>query len=226
MTSYNVAQAVFRRWWVLLSALATTVLLALALTSSAPLYWARYDLNLVAPDRSGGVYSRTSAPSGVIPVAGVLQVLVGGNHPEPKAATDHPPIFGLRDRTGVQVVAKDNGSQWSPGYVGALSVQIAELSTAEVNEQAASFDARVAAALKQVQDRQGVPRVARITVEAPGVIEVVEVSPAKTRARVGVMVLGAALSLVATIRVDRWLIRRGGPRSRASRSASLRSAPA
>jgi hypothetical protein len=181
---------------------------AVSFAPSPPVYWAHYDLNLVAPDRSGEVYSRTSAPAGVTPMAGVLAVMLGGNHGEPRAATQSAPIFGLRDRVGVQVLAKDKGFQWSRDYVAALSIQIAEPSAAAVGEQAAALAKRVRATLTAVQDQQGVARPTRITMEEPAAIDIVEVFPARTRAVAGALVLGTAGSMVLTVAVDRWLLRR------------------
>lgn len=212
MTSYDVAQAMVRRWWVLLTATGATVLFALSYAPSPPTYWGRYDLNLVAPDRSGEVYSRTSAPVGVTPMAGVLEMMLSGNHTEPKAATQSAPIFGLRDRTGVEVLAKDNGFQWSRDYVAALSVQIAEPSAAEVDEQAAELARRARAALTTVQDQEGVARATRITLEVPSAIEVVEVSPARTRSVLGALTLGTTFSIWLTVLVDRRLSPRRRPR--------------
>ena len=224
MTAYDVAQAMVRRWWVLVMALVATAVFALSFAPSSPVYWARYNLNLVAPDRSGAVYSRTSAPSGVTPMAGILVAMLGGNHPEPQAATQSAPIFGLRDRTGVEVLARDKGSQWSRDYVAALQVQIAEPSTAEVNAQAASLAKRARAALTEIQDQQGVARATRITLEEPSAIEVVEVFPARTRAIAGAVILGTALSLVLTVTVDRWLLRRSRSRAQVGRPRRLNAA--
>jgi hypothetical protein len=221
MTSYDVAQAVARRWWLLLLALGVTVVGAAAFAPSSPTYWARYDLSLVAPDRSGAVYSRTSAPEGVTPVAGVLEVLLEGNSAEPAAATQSAPIFGLRNRTGVQVLAKDKGFQWSRDYVAALSIQIAEPTSAAVSQEAAALARRVRAALTTVQDQQDVPRATRVTLEEPSAIEVVPVYPARTRALVGAVALGGAASLVLTVAVDRWLLRRHRARVPVGRTRPL-----
>jgi hypothetical protein len=208
MTSDDVAQAVLRRWWVLLIALGVTVLLMRALAPAPPVYWARYDLNLVAPDRSGEVYSRISAPPSVTALAGVLEVLLGGNDMGPQAATQTVPIFGLHNRTGVQVLAKDRGFQWSRDYVAALAVQIAAPTADEVDRQAAALLDRARATLATVQDQYGVPRASQVTLEEPSAIEIVRVYPAGTRAMVGLALLGVGLSLILTVTVDRLLLRR------------------
>ena len=115
MTAYDVARAMVRRWWVLVMALGATAVFALSFAPSSPVYWARYNLNLVAPDSSGAVYSRTSAPSGVTPMAGILVAMLGGNHPEPQAATQSAPDLrsprphrgrGARPGQGLPVVSR------------------------------------------------------------------------------------------------------------------------
>lgn len=212
MTTYEVTQALLRRWWVVTTGLGLTLFFVLTSVPATPIYWARYDLNLVAPDRSGEVYSRTSAPEGVTPVAGVLEVILGGNHAEPRAATQAAPIFGLRPRTGVEVSAKDKGFQWSRDYAAALAVQIAEPSRAEVLSNAESLARRARWALKSIQDQQGVAQSARLTLEEPDVIEIVEIYPARTRAMAGALLLGTCLSLVLAVLLDRLLARRRAPR--------------
>lgn len=220
MTSYDVLQAVLRRWWVMLVVLGATVVVASAFKAS-PVYWARYDLNLVAPDRSGEVYSRTTAPTGVTAMAGILEVMLSGNHAEPQAAQQTAPLFGLRDHRGLQVLAKDKGFQWSRDYVAALSVQIAEPSAAEVDAQATALAERARTTLAAFQDQQGVPTASRITLEEPSAIEVVELYPARTRASVGAILLGTSLAVALSVGVDRWLLRRGRVRARVRRQQTL-----
>ena len=220
MTSYDVVQAVLRRWWVLFVVMGATALIA-STFSAAPVYWARYDLNLVAPDRSGEVYSRTSAPTGVTALAGILEVMLSGNHPEPRAAQQSAPIFGLRNRVGVQVLAKDKGFQWSRDYVAALSVQIAEPSDAQVNAEAAALAERARATLATFQDQQGVPTDSRVTLEEPSALEVVEIYPARTRATAAAVLLGGSLAVALAVGVDRWLLLRRRARARSRRSPNL-----
>ena len=105
--------ALFRRWWFLLAALGASALVVWTSIQGPATYWTSDDLNLVAPDRSGEVYSRQDAPAGVIPVAGVLEILLAGTTPGPGAATQQVPIFGLDHRYGVDIRAKDKGLQWS-----------------------------------------------------------------------------------------------------------------
>ena len=220
MTSYDVGQAVLRRWWVLFVVMGATALIA-STFSAAPVYWARYDLNLVAPDRSGEVYSRTSAPTGVTALAGILEVMLSGNHPEPQAAQQSAPIFGLRNRVGVQVLAKDKGFQWSRDYVAALSVQIAEPSDAQVNAEATALAERARATLATFQDQQGVPTDSRVTLEEPSALEVVETYPARTRATAAAVLLGGSLAVALAVGVDRWLLLRRRARARSRRSPNL-----
>lgn len=208
MTSDDVAQALVRRWWVLLLALAATAVVLRGLAPAPAVYWARYDLNLVAPDRSGESYSRISAPPSVASLAGVLEVLLGGNDRGPQAATQSVPIFGLHNRTGVQVLAKDQGRQWSRDYVAALAVQIAEPTPEAVERQVETLADRARATLAEIQDEHGVPRAGQVTLEEPSAIETVRVYPAGTRALVGGVLLGVGLSLVLTVTVDRLLRRR------------------
>ncbi len=208
MTSYDVAQALARRWWVLALGLVATFSFALTHAPYPTIYWARYDLHLVAPDRSGEVYSRTTAPSGVTPVAGVLEVMLDGNRAGPQAATQSVPIFGLRYRTGVEVQAKDKGFQWSRDYVAALAVQIAEPTREAVMARAADLAVEARAALRDIQDREGVPRPTRVVLEEPSAIDVTEIYPARTRAMAGAIILGSGLSVVITVVLDRWLMRR------------------
>lgn len=208
MTPYEVAQALLRRWWAVVAGLAITGTFAVTYSPHEPVFWARYDLQLVAPDQSGEVYSRTAAPTGVTPVAGVLEVLLGGNHAAPQPATQAAPIFGLRPITGVQVQAKDKGYQWSRDYVAALDVQIAEPTREEVLAQAASLARNARSALSSIQDREGVRHRTRVTLEEPSAIEITEVYPARTRAMAGIVVLGSALTIVLAVALDQWLLRR------------------
>lgn len=215
MTSYDVALVLFRRWWFLLAALAATVLIVLTSVRGPAIYWTTYDLNLVAPDRSGEVYSRQTAPAGVTPVAGVLEILLAGNHPGPGAATQQVPIFGLDHAYGVDVRAKDKGLQWSRDYVAALTVQISEPSREQVLSHVDELAQRAQDALRTVQDDQAVPQRARLRLDEPQAIQVVEIGPSKIRAAAGGMILGVGCSIVLTILLDRLLVRRAPRRLRA-----------
>ena len=214
MTSYDVALALWRRWWFLTAALAATGLVVLMVVRGPVVYWTTYDLNLVAPDRSGEVYSRQDAPAGVTPVAGVLEILLAGNHPAPGAATQQVPIFGLRQTYGVDVRAKDKGLQWSRDYVAALTVQISQPSRDEVLSHAADLAVLAHETLREAQDDQAVPADARLRLEEPQAIQVTEIGPSKIRAAAGGMALGVALSLLLTVLLDRLLTHRTSRRPR------------
>lgn len=208
MTSYDVAVALVRRWWFLLPALAATVLIVLTSVRTPPIYWTTYDLNLVAPDRSGEVYSRQNAPAGVIPVAGVLEILLAGNHPGPGAATQQVPIFGLGTTYGVDVRAKDKGLQWSRDYVAALTVQVSEPSRQQVLQRVEALARQAHEALQTAQDYQSVPQRARLQLDEPQAIQVVEIGPSRIRAAAGGLLLGIGSSVLLTVLLDRLLVRR------------------
>jgi hypothetical protein len=214
VTSYDVVLALFRRWWILLPSLAVSALVVWTSIQAPAIYWTSYDLNLVAPDRSGQVYSRQDAPAGVIPVAGVLEILLAGNHPGPGAATQQVPIFGLDHRFGFDVRAKDKGLQWSRDYVAALTVQISEPTRAEVLARADELEQQAREALRTVQDDQDVPQDFRLSLDEPQAIQVLEIGPSKIRAAFGGMVLGVAGSIMLTILLDRLLVRRHARRLR------------
>ena len=214
MTSYDVALALGRRWWFLAAALAATGFVVLSAVRGPVIYWTTYDLNLVAPDRSGEVYSRQHPPAGVTPVAGVLEILLAGNHLAPGAATQQVPIFGLRQTYGVDVRAKDKGLQWSRDYVAALTVQISEPSREQVLSRADELALLAHRTLREAQDDRSVPPAARLRLEEPPAIQVTEIGPSKVRAAAGGMVLAVALSLVSTVLLDRLLAYRRSRRPR------------
>ncbi|MDN5746802.1 MAG: hypothetical protein L0H31_17050 [Nocardioidaceae bacterium] len=208
MTSYDIAVALLRRWWLLAIGVVLTGTLATLISQSPPIYWTTYDMNLVAPDRSGAAYSRTPAPYGVTPVAGVLEVLLAGNHDAAAAATQEVPIFGLDHEFGFDVRAKDKGLQWSRDYVAALTVQISAPSREAVLSQVEGLGQRAQAELRTLQDDQEVPPEARLTLEEPEAVDIVKISPSYIRAVAGTVVLGLGSSVVATITLDRWLLAR------------------
>ena len=208
MTSYDVVSALLRRWWFLLAVFAAAVVAVGMVLVRPPIYWASYDLNLVAPDGSGEVYSRENPPAGVTPVAGVLEILLSGNHPGPGAATQEVPIFGLEHRYGVDVRAKDKGLQWSRDYVAALTVQISEPTREAVLARADSLAGQAREALVTVQDDHAVPMDSRLVLDAPQAIQVVEIQPSRMRAAAAGAVLALGASIVSTILLDRRLLRR------------------
>ena len=216
MTSYGVVSALVRRWWVLLAALAATAVVVGLLVQRPALDWTSYDLNLVAPDRSGEVYSREDAPSGVIPVAGVLEILLAGNHPGPGAATQQVPIFGLDHHYGVDIRAKDKGLQWSRDYVAALTVQIAEPSREQVLARVEELAQQAHAALRTVQDEHGVPEAQRLTLDEPQAIQVLEIGPSRIRSAAAGLAVGTGASVVLTVLADRLLLRRRRRRAAAA----------
>lgn len=208
MTSYEVARALLRRWWVVVGGLVVTVAFVSTHAPAAPLYWARYDLFLVAPDQSGEVYSRTAPPASVTSLATLLEVLLDGNKPAPRAASQDVPVFGLSARPGVEVQAKDTGFQWNRDYSAALAVQIAMPSSNEVRREASVLAREARLNLKQIQDQQGVSRKQRVTVEEPSAIDVTKVTPAPTRAAAGALILGSALTVLLAVRIDRLILTR------------------
>lgn len=214
MTSYDVAMALLRRWWALTMGIVLTFGLAALGAQSAPMYWTTYDMNLVAPDRSGAAYSRAAAPYGVTAVAGVLEVLLAGNPTGAVAATQEVPIFGLDHEYGFDVLAKDKGLQWSRDYVAALTVQISGPSREAVLTQSEVLDRRALTGLRDIQDDRKVPAQERLTLEVPEAVEILEIKPSHPRALVGTVVLGLGLSVCFTVLIDGALTARRRPRLR------------
>lgn len=214
MTSYDVAVALLRRWWVLVIGIALTCGVVALGARSAPIYWTSYDLNLVAPDRSGAAYSRAAAPYGVTAVAGVLEVILAGNPTGKAPATQQVPIFGLEHKSGFDVEAKDKGLQWSRDYVAALTVQISAPSSDAVLAQVDEIGARAENGLSEIQDDQEVPTKQRLTLEKPEAVEILEIKPSYIRAFVGAVVLGLGASVCLTVVIDRRLTARRRPRPR------------
>lgn len=208
MTSYDVVSALVRRWWFFLAVLGAGVVALGLVVLRPPVYWATYDLNLVAPDRSGEVYSRENPPAGVTPVAGVLEILLSGNHPGPRAATQLVPIFGLEHQYGFEVRAKDKGLQWSRDYVAALTVQIAEPTREDVLTRADALARQAREALMTLQNDRAVPQESRLVLDEPQAIQVLEIAPSRMRAAAVGMLLALGLSIVSTVLLDRRLLRR------------------
>ena len=214
MTSYDVALALLRRWWALAIGIALTFGSVAVGARSDPIYWTTYDVNLVAPDRSGAAYSRAAAPYGVTAVAGVLEVLLAGNPTGAAAATQQVPIFGLDHKTGFDVRAKDKGLQWSRDYVAALTVQISAPSRDAVLSQVEELGRSAQKDLLELQDDQQVPPKERLTLESPEAVEILEIKPSRIRAVAGTVVLGLGLSVFLTVVIDRGLMARRRPRLR------------
>ncbi|MBY8339121.1 hypothetical protein LXH13_34805 [Streptomyces spinosirectus] len=202
MSPGNVADALLRRWYVVVAALLVTIAGAYFVLRPAPQYVGSAVVVLKPPvtRNQPNQYTNLQPPLAVVSY-GVVQQL------RSPAGTEELHAAGVRGT--YQLIPRNSGTSATPQYL---------IPSLQVQSQASGPDAAVTAVrriidvytrhVEQLQSAQHVPSGARITASVLTTPSAAAVRGNKTRGLAGVALLGLAAGVVGALWLDRYALNR------------------
>ncbi|MEU6372632.1 hypothetical protein [Streptomyces sp. NPDC046909] len=216
MSPGNVADALLRRWYVVVAALLLTAGLAYQVVRPAPQFTGSAVVVLKPPvtQNQPNQYTNLQPPLAVVSYGVVQQLRSPAGEKELRAA-------GVRGT--YHLVPRNSGTSATPRYlIPSLQVQ----SQASGSEAAVSAVSRIIDVytrhVEELQTAQGVPESARITASVLVAPSAAAVQGDKSRGLAGAGLLGLAFGVVGALWFDRYALRR---RKRASAAPRRHAGP-
>lgn len=210
MTAAGLLKLALRRWYLLLLGAALTVGVAWSVAHPAGVYWARSDVTLLPPAEPYYPNQLEDPQYSLAALAGVIaSEYNGSDQPIPTSSSDTT-LYGLGERSGVDVRVPNFGNQWVPLYTSpTITVQAVDSDPAIVTQKLQDAIARLDRLLAQKQDGLHIASTMRVTLFAPETEpSVYYIAGNRARAFGGTVVLGLALTLMLVYLSDRVQVRR------------------
>ncbi|WP_375422887.1 hypothetical protein [uncultured Friedmanniella sp.] len=216
MTARDLLRILGRRWYLVLVGMLLTALAVHGAANRPGVYWARFDLVLLAPVEDYHLNKIEDPPYQLAPLAAVLVTDWNGSQTPLLTASPDTTLFSLGVRDGVQVRLPNQGSQFRPLFTAAtVDVQVVGSSPEEVANRTSATRERLTRTLQRRQDMFGVSTRERVTaITSPTAPDVQYVSASRTRASASTAAVGIALTVFSVWVMDRAL--RGWRRRRLS----------
>jgi hypothetical protein len=197
MTIWDLLARAGRRWYIVLSCVALTALMLVAVMAVPPVYSARVRVVLFPPEiASPNPY--TSTTSSLVAFAGAVERSINGEADGSQASSTTVTLVGTGLRHGSSISIPNSGGQW--GYKfdePALDVEVVSESAESASRQMESELAQVFSAIDQLQDEQDVPATLRFRTQlSPTEPEVLARSGSDLRAILAVLAVGALGTLL------------------------------
>ncbi len=209
MTTSDVLAAVRRRWrWSLVGAVCT--ILAIALVHARPgVYETQVDVMFLAPAGTDA-NAMISSTDSLVDMAGLVERKLNQGRALPATASPDVPLSGRGVRHGSLVLLPNDGGQWDYHFTRpALVVQAVGTNAREAVRDRDLAVARIRDTLVRLQDRDGVAASDMIRTRVVPPATAVTYSAGDRPAAVAATgALGAAVSLVLLVQLDRRLLRR------------------
>ena len=168
MTTYDVLQAVRRRWYVAIVGLLLTVVACLFVLTKPGVYFSEADVYLIPP-ASGQARRLTNTSESIISVAGLVERKVRGFNEGEEPVSGDVTIVDMGVRHGSTAILPNSGGQWSYNFESPLlRVEAVSSSAAETAELRDDRIAQIRQALEEIQTADGIAPEAQITVRASG----------------------------------------------------------
>ncbi|MET7683531.1 hypothetical protein [Streptomyces sp. NPDC005423] len=203
MSPRDVAEALLRRWYVLLLALALTAAGAYKVVHPAPLYLSSAVVVLKPPVTGNQPNQLTNLQPPLAALSyGVIQQL--------QSPAGHKELNSAGVHGSYQLVPRNSGTSATPRYL-IPSVQIQAQRGGAVQADAA-VDRVIevyARHVRQLQDAQGIAPASRISASVLVSASAAPVQGTKTRALAGTALLGGLGGILGALWFDRYALRRG-----------------
>lgn len=203
MSIWDVLQALVRRWYIVLLALAVALGASYAVKQRPGVYWSRAEVTFLAPSSTANPNALTTTSSDLVAAASIVAKHINGNLAWNKLSDPAATILGEGVYDGWAVRVPDYGGQWSRYYARqVLDVQVSGPSETVVRQRQTVLLARIVTELSDMQ--QGVALGDRITTTVvPDPPNVYYFAGSRTRSVAMIWVLAAAAAIAGVIELER-----------------------
>lgn len=206
MPSDSLVALLRRRWYVVLVFALLTADAMLLTTQSDSIYWARAEVNFVAP-KVGGSLTRDLGPSeSLVPFAAAVEREVVGATPAATFTLSSAPLHASGLRSGASVRLADEGGQWQRSFKDPiLIVEVVDPDQATAQAALVAQVAGIERSSQDMQEARGIPLDERISTDLarPERSEITATRSGTYKAWLLILILGAVLSLDACRFADR-----------------------
>ncbi|MFF1830868.1 hypothetical protein [Paenarthrobacter sp. NPDC058040] len=212
MTAATFLGILLRRWYVVAIGLVLGLAALGAIRSSEPVFWTEADVTFLAPEREPAYWISGGSAMTLVEFADMVKRRVNQETPAVDLVLTSGTLYGAGVQQGFSVTLPNNGGQWNKTFSQpVLKVQVVDSSAEKVNEVLANILDRINNATVQLQAEAAVRGDLISTQTTPSKSEVVFGGGTPVTRLKGAAVLEAlclSVTSVATIYVDRWMVRR------------------
>jgi hypothetical protein len=210
MTVGDLWRILLRRWYVVVIAIISTILVLGQIVEVKPVYWTQVSMVFLRPIDAGTTNVLAGDAESLIHFAAIVERDYNGNHPDASTASPDATLFGEGIRVGSKVSLPNTGGQWETNFnQPALSIQVVDETPERATAVLAGVIDRIEAIVAEEQAAAGVSAANEITTSvSPSVPVVSEVGARKSRAVVATLILGALAAVSVAVIADRRLSRR------------------
>lgn len=204
VTTWDVARALGRFWFVAVYLAGVTVIVALLVANQPGVYWGQTRVQFYEP-AAPSANRLESGSRGLTATAGLVQRMVSGEiHQSESAGAVTLPGRGVRH--GSSVVLPNTGGQWAANFPSSmLEVEAVGPSRADVAGQLDDTIARIERALRELQAESAIAPQNLMTAAAPPDGPTIHYRGVRSlRAGGVVLLLGLAISVTVPCLLDRW----------------------
>lgn len=216
VTTAELVRTLLRRWYVTVAGAVLSFAVLWVAIQQAPVYFSQVDVVLVPPAETRLTNTLRDGPYLLAPLAGLVVTDLNEGADVPVTATADTTLYGEGVHEGDRVRLRNRGTQWRPVYdTGVIDVQVVGADPEGVRRRVLALVVGLDDALVARQVDAAVPPELRVTLKSsPSVPVIQQVGPSRSRAAGSIAVLGAVLTFIAVVALDRILVRRT-PTSRA-----------
>lgn len=210
MTTAELVRLLLRRWYLSVAGAACSLVVLVLAVQQPPVYFTQLDVVVLPPAETSQTNTLRDGPYLLAPLAGLIVDAVNGGLQAQTTATDSTTLYGEGVLNGSRVRLRNRGTQWQPVYdAGVIDVQVVGPDPGAVVARAEDLVAELDAALVARQVDAGVVRSSRATLESSPTDPVLQqVGASRSRAALSIGLLGALLTFLTVVGVDRRLARR------------------
>lgn len=213
MTVADLLRVLLRRWYLVLVGAALSLAAVYVTTHQAGVYWTRFEVVVLPPiERVTNPNSLERGPYDLTSLAGaVVTQFNDGRHPQQMSTADTT-LYGEGMRAGSAVRLHNAGSQWMQIHDRpVIDVQVVGPDTGHVERESRRILERLDVILHERQEEIGIAESARASaISSPTRPTVAWIGGSRSRAALATGLLGALLTVLAVVWVDRRLARRTG----------------
>lgn len=210
VTTAELLRTLLRRWYLTAAGAALSFAVLWVALQQAPVYFSQVDVVLIPPADARPSNTLRDGPYLLAPLAGLLVVDLNQGADVPVTATAATTLYGEGVKEGDRVRLRNRGTQWRPIYdTGVIDVQVVGADPEGVRQRVLALVEELDDALLARQVDAAVAPDLRVTLESsPSEPVIQQIGPSRSRAAGAIAVLGAVVTFIAVVALDRLLVRR------------------